>query len=66
MAEQEEVIDELYWEKAKKHLEDTAAQYKKIPFESAWFVMGQLGKLKIRIEQGERTRQLYDEIISME
>lgn len=59
-------IDTFYWGKALKHLDEIAMQYKKLPWESAWFAMGQLGKLKIRIQQGERTQQLYDEIISME
>lgn len=57
---------EIDWEEAKKHLEKLASQYQKLPFESAWFVMFQLGKLQGRLLNGEQTQQLYDEIMSIE
>ena len=57
---------EIDWEETRKHLEILASLYKKMPYESTWFVMRQLEQLKKRLNNNERTQHLHDEIMSME
>jgi len=54
------------WIKADAHLQELIDIYKKLPYQSAWFAMGQLNTLRHRFDTGERTQKLYDEIMAME
>ena len=54
------------WIEAYKYLAELINMYQKIPYESGWFVLSQLKKLNQRYSTGERTEQLYKEIMAME
>jgi len=53
------------WSIAFQRLENLVNFYKKLPAESAWFVLNLLHTLRERYEKGERTEQLYKEIMAI-
>jgi len=58
-------FENVNWDKAEERLVDMISVSEKLQFESVWFVMSQLGQMKRRYDSGERTQQLYDEIMSI-
>ncbi len=57
------------WEKAEQKLRDKLEQYQELvdmPGVNPWFVLGMLSQLKARLDRGERTQALYDDIMDLE
>ena len=59
-------MSKMNWAEAEEHMKNTANMYKTLPYQSAWFVIKQLEQMHERYMAGERTQQLYDEIMSLE
>lgn len=59
-------MDNLAWEKAKEHLQETRQRYAEIGASGIPALTLTLNPLLIRYEKGERTRELYDEIMESE
>ena len=58
--------DNLDWDKAKEHLDFFETEYKKLNPIVGCFGLGRIASLQARYEIGERTKFLYDEIMSVE
>jgi hypothetical protein len=56
----------MRYSEAIDHLITVKRQYQELPPQSSWFVLEQIRKLEARWDDGERTQQLYDEIMAME
>jgi len=57
------------WEKAQAYLKELTKQYTSLlnnPGCNPYFALGVLAAYKMRLEEGERTRALYDAIMDME
>jgi len=69
MSEREsEQIKLADWEHARRHLhnlKDAYAELVCVPGVNVTFVLGLIGQLSERLERGERTQELYDEIMGM-
>jgi hypothetical protein len=59
-------MNNLAWEKAKDHLQETRQQYAEIGASGIPALTLILNPLLIRYEKGERTQELYDEIMESE
>lgn len=59
-------ITKTKWEDAKLHLKTIRSQYLALPLSSSWFALSQIRDMEARLEKGERTEQLFNEIMSME
>lgn len=59
-------MKEINWDDVQSYFDQTLANYKEIPFSSAWFVLQQLERLGMRLKSGERTESLAEEIYAME
>lgn len=60
---------ELDWDRAERHLQDVKNAYSDlvgIPNVNPWFGLGVIIAAESRFERGERTRELYEEIIGLE
>jgi hypothetical protein len=55
---------ELNWGKAINHLEEMKEIAKTLGWTGSFYVMG-CNELKTRYDNGERTKELYDEIIDL-
>jgi len=64
-----EIDGELDWEKAKEHLDRYEAGYRELvrnPAACPWFALSVIVGLRMRFEKGERTPELYEDIMSVE
>jgi hypothetical protein len=53
------------WDKAQAHLKEMTEAYQNIPMRSSWFGIGVLNGLRQRFDAGERTEELYQEILDV-
>lgn len=58
-------ITDKMWEKALKHLETMKQAAIEIGWNGIFYVMG-CNELKQRYDNGERTKELYDEIMDLD
>ena len=65
MEDAERTPEPMKWEHAKNHLDFMIDAYAEIGA-PGWFGLSLMKPLKRRYEAGERTRELYDEIMRLE
>jgi uridine kinase len=63
---EEEMSPTMDWERAKNHLNEMLANYVAIGWPGRFAIDGVILPLKARLNKGERTRELYDEIMGCE
>ena len=56
--------EDLDWDKAKKRLDTLHKRYNELPASSSWFALSVLEKLRERFVDGERSEELYNEIMN--
>ncbi len=62
-------ISAMDWEKAKRRLSEAIKGYEEIrnrPHVNVEFALGWIKPLVIRLDEGERTQELYQEIMSID
>lgn len=55
----------MNWTEAIKHLNEIKSEYLTLPRESNWFPLGQIRHMEARWDDGERSEQLYKEIMAL-
>jgi len=59
-------MSELDWEKAKKHIQEARMNYTEIGVPGLAALTITINPLFVRLEKGERTQELFDEIMALE
>jgi len=62
------MMDQLDWDRAKLHLEEVKEAYASLvetPNVNPWFGLGVIVAAESRFKRGERTRELYEEIMAL-
>ena len=60
------MMNELDWELAKDHLDEVIKQYTAIGAAGLTVIRFFLNPMLVKLEKGERTQELYDEIMAVE
>jgi hypothetical protein len=66
--EREEAMSKMAmdWDEARAHLAEYKKAYESLPFGYSWFGLTVISELERRLESGERTKYLYQEIMGLE
>ncbi len=56
----------LDWDAALAHFEVYEQAYKELPLASSWFALATLSTLRARYDKGERTPELYNDMMEVE
>lgn len=60
------MAEELNWDVTEKHFNEIREAYQNLPVMSGAFGLSLLNKLHSRFESGERTQELFDEMMAVQ